>query len=118
MTTEKTEKAEHVSGIVLQPLWRIQKIDWTVRKNVFEKSMVAYSLTAPLPFTDDRPFREPRNNHNPSSFIRSESSLKETAYMLHRELTGRGKERPTVPHRYRPAYNRKRWNCDLVRKLP
>ncbi|KAK3757713.1 hypothetical protein RRG08_062479 [Elysia crispata] len=87
----------------------------TVRKNVFEKSVGAYSLTAPLPFTDDRPFREPRNSSNPS-FIRGEISLKETTYMLHRELNGRGKEKPTVPHRYRPAYNRKRWNCDLIVK--
>ncbi|GFO36367.1 hypothetical protein PoB_006287200 [Plakobranchus ocellatus] len=30
----------------------------------------------------------------------------------------RGKERPTVPHRYRPSYNRKRWNCDIIRKPP
>ncbi|XP_059142117.1 uncharacterized protein LOC131929768 [Physella acuta] len=103
-----SEKAEHVAGIVLQPLWKTQKIDWTVRKNVFEKSTLNYNIG----LQDDRGLK----GRQPFSF--RNDMRKETAYIIHKELTDRTKDRPANPPRYRPPYNRKRWNNDVTRKLP
>uniref|UniRef100_A0A2C9LM30 Uncharacterized protein n=1 Tax=Biomphalaria glabrata TaxID=6526 RepID=A0A2C9LM30_BIOGL len=101
-----SEKAEHVSGIVLQPLWKTQKLDWTVRKNVFEKCPLSYTIS----LTDDRSLK----GRHPYSY--RNDNRKETTYILQREQIERNKDRPTIPQRYRPPYNRKRWNTELTGK--
>ncbi|BFZ09812.1 hypothetical protein BsWGS_12851 [Bradybaena similaris] len=103
-----SEKAEHVTGIVLQPLWKTQKIDWTVRKNVFKKSTGNYAVSC----SDDR---SPKGRH-PFSF-RSDN-MKETAYIFQKEQTDRSKDKQSNPPRYRPPYHRKRWNTDVPCKPP
>ncbi|CAL1531434.1 unnamed protein product [Lymnaea stagnalis] len=103
-----SEKAEHMTGIVLQPLWKTQKIDWTVRKNVFEKSAINYTIS----LTDDRGSK----GRYPYTF--RNDNRKEIAYIIQKEYTDRNKDRPANPPRYRPPYNRKRWSYDVIRKPP
>ncbi|XP_012937235.1 uncharacterized protein LOC106011598 [Aplysia californica] len=100
------ENAEHVSGIVLQPLWKTQKIDWTDRKNVFEKS----PSQTPV---DEHTFR---GRHPP---LFRHDNRKETAFIFQKDQSERNKNRPLNPPRYRPPYyNRKRWGNDVTRKPP
>jgi len=100
--TSTTDKAEHVTGIVLQPLWKTQKLDWTDRKNVFEKSSNNQVI-------DEQTFRE----RHPLLFCNE--NRKETAYILQKEQTERNRDRPLNPPRYRTSYHRKRWN-DITRR--
>lgn len=96
------EKAEHVAGIVLQPLWKTQKIDWTNRKNVFEKPK-GQNIIDEATLKGKHPL------------FRSEP-WKDTTFIFQKEQLDKSKDRPLNPPRYRVPYTRKRWSDNLARK--
>ncbi|KAH9525376.1 hypothetical protein Btru_001212 [Bulinus truncatus] len=101
-----SEKAEHVTGIVLQPLWKTQKLDWTVRKNVFETCSLNYTIS----------LGDERGSKGRHPFLFRNDNRKETAYIIQKEQIERNKDRSNNPPRYRSPYNRRRWTSDVIRK--
>jgi len=93
---KNNDKAEHVIGLVLQPMWKTQKLDWTERKNVFVPSAGEHD--------DDE---SESNGKHP---LYKTETYTETMYILGKEQLERQKNRPLNPPRYQTTSFRKRWS--------